>query len=284
MDAVVEFQEFKRSLRYAAIKYLFSPVSSIGMNVPLVGGKSILEIVIIFGSFWLAFVVTFTSQTEGSGKITDYIGMAVVLLALRNNALTLLFDIPWDISLSYHKVCGVLFLACGAAHTYLSLEYNSAINSGRTKTGLAAMVIPCVMGAAFFLLKNVNFEAFYGLHVLGFLALVPSAYLHSAHYTAYALALYAGDLLVRYVFAVRRFKGDFEYLPGDVVRLTLPNTFDFHAMQYVFIMIPEISYFQYHVSALCRACSALLCHCLSLGVYNSMHDMRSLWLSVSAAL
>lgn len=248
------FTRYKREFKYLAIRYVFSPVSSFGMTVPIIGGKSAAEIIILVGSFLLALGVTLTSETEGSGKCADYVGMSVVLLGLRNNALTLLFDIPWEHALTYHKVCGVLFLFCGAAHTYLSLEHNPAIESFKTKTGLAAYVIACVMGAAFFLLKNVHFEGFYYLHVVGYFALIPAAYLHNAKYTSYSLALYLGDLFLRYVATTRRFKGDFEYLPGDVVRLTLPNTFEFAALQYVFIMIPEISYFQYHVRK--QACAA----------------------------
>jgi len=250
------FTETKRMLKYMAIKYIFSPVSSLGMSVPIIGGKSIAEILIVTGSVMLALGVTATSGQEGSGFCTDYIGMAVVLLALRNNILTLLFDIPWDQTLTYHKVCGLLFLLCGAVHTYIVLEINPHINSFKTNTGLAAFVIPFMMGLAFVLLKNVQFECFYCLHVLGFMALVPAAYLHNAHYTAYALGLYVIDLMMRYSVCVHRFKGDFEYLPGDVVRLTVPNTFEFSSLQYVFICVPEISTLQFHVSEVSPVCPA----------------------------
>ena len=71
-------------------------------------------------------------------------------------------------------------------------------------------------------------------------------YLHSVD-----LNLWLIDLIVRYGLRIKQFDATVEYLNCDVVRITIPKNFQYESLQYCFIMIPELSHLQYHVSEIC---------------------------------
>ena len=262
MVSYEDMLRMKHLFRFHIVRTLFSPATTIPHSKPVFGGRSLAEILILLGGLGICLGMTASSQTEGSGKMSDYMGAGLILLALRNNALTLLLGISWERVIFYHKFVGCAFLVCCSIHTYLSLHINDTIAGMPTESGLGLYIFCLSAGTVYFAFKWWNFELFYYMHILCYILAVPAAYLHNAKYMSYSIALWLLDMFWRHLATLHSFKADFEYLPGDVVRITLPEPLEYKALQYCFLMVPEISMLQFHVRGTCCAalhCTALRC-------------------------
>jgi NADPH oxidase len=94
------------------------------------------------------------------------------------------------------------------------------------------------------------FELFYRLHIILFAVAVFGSLLHESGGSSAAAAAWFVDALIRYVY-LSYFKYPHEAnitcLPADVIRVSFPKK-DFHYSggQYLFLMVPELSIFQWH--------------------------------------
>ena len=81
------------SIKYTILRFFSCPIPFLVNNVPIIGGKTAIEIVLIL--FALIFIIYIGLTIDGltMGSVTDYIFATVVCLSIRNYVLTLFFNI-----------------------------------------------------------------------------------------------------------------------------------------------------------------------------------------------
>lgn len=166
-----------------------------------------------------------------------------VVLGLRYNILSVIFGISFERALFWHRIVAIVVLICGCLHGYS--EWEVPIDS----SGFALLFLMGLMSFVYSLKYfNINFEAFYYLHILLYCGCFVAAVAHGATLFAVAAGAWALDLLLRYVVWRNPVDAQLELLSCDVIRVTFPKSFSYEAGQYAFLMVPELSMFQFHVS------------------------------------
>lgn len=197
-----------------------------------------------------ALLCTIQSGSSSSGSCCQTIGLFVVLFGLRNNFNTIIFGISFERAIYFHKFIGLLFMLATAWHGYYNLVGSSPSNFASGTMNLTGVILAFLVGGIglSYLVKNKNFEVFYYLHMAMYIATIPVAYLHGAPIYAFSCVAWAIDLTFRYVLRKTSTVAVIDLLPADVIRVTIPKRFDYTAGQYCFLMIPKISFLEFHVS------------------------------------
>eukprot|EP00388_Colpodella_angusta_P001400 GDKJ01004485.1.p1 GENE.GDKJ01004485.1~~GDKJ01004485.1.p1 ORF type:complete len:568 (-),score=40.25 GDKJ01004485.1:1338-3041(-) len=234
--------------RYWFIRHTTCPIPFLPARFPVIGGRSLLEILLIMLFIAVTAYVGATTDAESLGSLASSLGAIAVVLGFRNNILTLVFTVSFERALFWHKLISILFIALGVTHgcEYLVNEsFSSEVEL--FSTGLALMIL-MILTALSYLLKYAKFEAFYFLHVLLLPAIVGAAFAHGAAGLGVGGAVWGVDLLLRYVLCKHKVSAKLQALPGNVVKISFPKTFKFKysAGQYCFLMIPQISLYQFH--------------------------------------
>lgn len=221
--------------RYALIRASSLPVA-VPSKFPVLGGKNIIEVGVMLLIFAAGIAVTLGSGEEGSGSVASWIAGFGVLLGLRNNPLTLVFGISFERALFWHKLVCILAISLSVIHGCLAESSSSGIT------------LTCLMGgtSVVYLAKYVSFELFYFVHILFLGGIAAVAFMHSADTFGICVLVWAFDVTVRYLLMGKRIDATATVLPGGVVRLSFPKPFEYSAGQFVFVMIPTLSQFQYH--------------------------------------
>jgi NADPH oxidase len=197
-----------------------------------------------------ALLCTLRKGAGGSGSNCQTVGVIVVLLGLRNNLNTIVFGISFERAIYFHKFAGMIFILSTAWHGYYALQGSTPSNFASGTSNLTGVILAFLVGGIgiTYLVKNKNFELFYYLHMLMYCATIPVAFLHSAPIYAFSCIAWAIDLTLRYILARKSAVAVIDLLPADVIRITVPKPFEYTAGQYCFIMIPQLSWLEYHVS------------------------------------
>lgn len=97
-------------IRYIIIRTVSCPVPFLTNDVPLIGGRSFAELLIMVAMAALFFV------TAGSGSTESIICAMLVLFGLRNNVLAAIFGVSFERALYFHKWSGILAISVVIIH------------------------------------------------------------------------------------------------------------------------------------------------------------------------
>jgi len=100
--------------RYCFIRHLCGATTSLNYEVPYLGGRTALDVIILILIF-IGFISISTDE-ESSGEAANIAGSILVLLALRTNILTFLIGVSWERSLYYHKFFSVILVVTTIMH------------------------------------------------------------------------------------------------------------------------------------------------------------------------
>mmetsp|Transcript_26197 Transcript_26197/g.44193 ORF Transcript_26197/g.44193 Transcript_26197/m.44193 type:complete len:553 (+) Transcript_26197:100-1758(+) len=218
------------SFRYAVIRCISVPVPFLSHKIPIIGGRTFVELIVVLAIFALGIA------TAGGGGTTNVLFGLTILISMRFNVLTLIFGIPFERALFFHKVLASSGLIAMIIH---------ALSEGTNGSGLAlAFLLGGAMGA--YLIKPYAFEIFYYSHILCYVISIPFAIGHGAGIFALATIAWVVDLLLRYLITQKQIDAEATALAGDVIRLKFKNGFHYEPGQYVFILIPKLHYIEYH--------------------------------------
>jgi predicted ferric reductase len=214
--------------------------------------------------------VSISGQTARTPLIFAFI------TATRNSPLTLIFGIPVDRAIWYHKLCARLAYVNGLLHTYVSFVYPKSVgipalppptsivgsdpdfghflftdkvNSGGTML-LVFMTLMIVTALPF--VRRRAFEVFYYLHVTFAATMVVCAFFHTGILVPTLVALTWGvDLAIRKGYmAYCRYprNASVRIISESVVEVCFPKAdgFDYNPGQYIYIAIPELSVCEWH--------------------------------------
>jgi len=228
-------------LRYAIIRNMLS--GPVLCNIPFIGRRNCLE--------WLFLLILaaligagISAGGEGSGSVASILGAVLIVCGLRYNVLGFFAGISFERALFWHKGLAVATLL-------VSLYHGIATGFGNT-SGLLLFVF-MVLVSVLYAVKTYLFEVFYYAHIILNAAMIFFAMTHGAGTMALGGFVWLGDLLFRYLLSTSRVEAVLEVLPADVVRISFPKgSFRYNAGQYCFVMIPELSMLEFHVSTLVR--------------------------------
>ena len=184
--------------------------------------------------------------------------------AMHNSFLTLLFGLPFERALRYHKLSARLAYFNSLLHTYVAFRFpmNEAspknffsflffdqINTGGTMlvffmTGIVLTALPFV--------RRRCFEVFYYLHVFFCLSMTASAFFHTGFMVPMLVGIcWGGDLFFRKVIMAWFWypqTARIRTISNSVVEVSFQKTkrFAFNPGQYISICIPELSLWQWH--------------------------------------
>lgn len=224
-----------RWVRYWIIRFVSVPVPFLRSSVPIVGGKTFIELIVLGIAFAIG-IMTALPDYANAGNIADYLGVVTVVVGFRNNILSGLLGISYERALFWHKAVGILALVVTIIHSFEGMTNPS---------GLGIVIVMLVMTGLYFVKKWI-FNIFYFVHLAGILCLIALLYAHYATYFPAACCLWVLDAALRYVITLRKVNARVEILPGDVIRIQFDKSFNYESGQYCFLMIKEISLFEFH--------------------------------------
>lgn len=224
-------------LRYKMIKLFTCPLPCIPRSLPIVGGKSFLEIAIA-----LLFVVLFLflglSDPLTAGTMASILGLVLVALAARNNIIAMLLGVTFEHAIFWHKALGCLVLALMLIH---------GIGEGSNFTGLIIGIAMGVMSVLYVASWYGMFNLFYFGHIALYIALIVPAFLHGALVLGLSVIVWVLDLLIRYVFTKKTVKSQMSILSGEILKIDMPgNSFAYEAGQYCFLRVSMVNGYEYH--------------------------------------
>ena len=208
-------------------------------------GKSLLEILFIFAT---AAIVVCTSQAHltslTSGLLAEDFACFMIILALRNNIMTMLLGISYERAIQYHKAAGVIAVLLGISHMIHNLRKNP---KRLEKPGISMLCLFVVTSFAY-LLKERFFEVFYYFHISCYICILGVSWKHGAKSIIWTVIVWGLDMLFRYYFGAHKVEADITLLSDDVMKISFKKAFDYSPGQYCFLAVPALSHFQYHVS------------------------------------
>mmetsp|Transcript_6720 Transcript_6720/g.7031 ORF Transcript_6720/g.7031 Transcript_6720/m.7031 type:complete len:561 (+) Transcript_6720:29-1711(+) len=224
------------SLRYLIVRTIGIPIPFLSKSIPIIGGRSLIELIMIIIPFLLTITSGLSVDPQDAGILADYILAITVIIGFRNNILSYLFVMSYERVLYWHKVMGMVSIAIVIIHGFAGWT---------NQTGLPIFIIMAGM-AATYLIKPYIFEVFYYVHIIGIVLLLIFSFLHYAQIFPYVLLVWFADVALRYIVTMKKVTATASLLPGDVIRLTFKKSFNYECGQYCFLLIKEISPFDFH--------------------------------------
>lgn len=226
------------NFRYNFVRMMCCITSTIPYHIPLIGGRSAFELIII-GGIMAAFLASCTNFAS-AGQMASYAGGLLILLGLRHNILNYLFGISFERALFYHKCAAIVLVVAIALHIIFCDERSNS----------SGIILTSLIGAACcsYFIKQFHFETFYFIHIALLIPILVIGRMHGAAFFSNLVIAWIIDMIWRYIISLNVVDAEIEYLNGDIVRVVVEKPFHYEALQYCFILIPEISYFEFHVS------------------------------------
>lgn len=208
-------------------------------TVPIVGGRTLVEILCMLGLILIAAALALPDN-KGAGRYSDFFGAATTILGLRNNLLQVIFGISYERALHWHRVMGCCTLAMIIFHALCGFSFSGFMIC----FAVGAMLLT-------YFIKNVNtpraFEIFYYTHLASVMVIIVFGLMHhSAMWFSLSGFLWMLDVIARSFITGKTLKATATSLPGDIIRLTFDKPIKYEPGQYAFIRIPAVNIVEYH--------------------------------------
>lgn len=155
--------------RYSVIRFLSCPVSGLPSNIPIIGGKTYIELVYIVLLGVLGVLIAVLDGTKDAGHVADIFGCAAVIFGLRSNLLNAVLGISYERALFWHKLVSYIALVVTVYHAFCGMNFS----------GLVLILCFGIMTLTYWI-KAHHFESFYYLHLLNLVIIIPFGAIHGA--------------------------------------------------------------------------------------------------------
>lgn len=232
------------SIRYWIIRYLTCPIPGLKRSIPVIGGKSFLELIISGLVLIMVLVYSLRSDAGGVGQVANYLGMLLILLIMRNNfILSIFMGLSFENAINWHKLIAIALMIAMVIH---------GVREGFLASGVAlASLIGCtslIYGLNKYL-HVINFNVFYFLHLGLYFGIVIAAFIHGATIFALSIIVWSIDFIFRYFLiqhSIPKEKVFLTKISNEIVKVSFPMSFRYQAGQYAFISIKGINFYEYH--------------------------------------
>jgi NAD(P)H-flavin reductase len=214
-------------------------VPGIKASVPIIGGRTLVEIICIVILCAMAAGLALPSN-QGAGHYGDFFGAATTILGLRNNLLQIIFGISYERALFWHKVMGICTLCMICFHALCGFNFSGFL-----------MCFAMGIMTLTYLIKNMDipnaFEIFYYAHLSSIIVIMGCGqFHHSVMWFSLSGALWIIDVVARSFITSKTMQASVTALPGDVVQLSFQGTLTYRPGQYAFIRIPAVNKVEFH--------------------------------------
>jgi predicted ferric reductase len=237
-EGVMEFEKELRSFRYLIIRFLSCPLPGIFQCIPIIGQKTIPEIIIIAAVLAIPIWVAISTNPLNAGTVANIVGFLVIVFAIRNNFVLNILGMSFESYISWHKILTATLIGTMLFHGIEMGCYGPS--------GIALAILLGVTSLLYFTIAFIGFTLFYFLHILLFLAIVPVAIIHGATLFGAAIAVWGADIILRYLIAQRKVKAKVSFAGASVLRIEFDKVFSYTPGQYFFLMSKDVNVFEYH--------------------------------------
>lgn len=241
-----------KSMRYSLVRFWTCPLPGIPYSWPLVGGRTIPEIIIILGIIAFLLGISIPINSKSVGDIIAYVAFALVFFSVRSNVLLHAMGISFERGLLYHKVIGATLMALVLIHAI-----GEGMNSSGVVLGITMLGAPLVYLFDYFF---GYFSVFYYSHMLLALVTIPTAFIHEATLLGVALLFWLADLVIRNILLGQKHSTEARVISDEIICLELAleppveskpwmnwlTGKQYEAGQYCFLMIPGVNMVEYH--------------------------------------
>lgn len=201
-------------------------------------------------------IIIFGKDAHNAGKMVSLFAGFMILFALRNNVLTLLFGMTFDKTIMWHSFTAILVLVLTVVHaTKEFIKHGMIVRLHSHKaSGLALIAAMIASSLSYFIVKKYKFlffEVFYYFHIGSFFLAIYLAKIHEADALVISSLFWCLDILIRYVLTKNKVQAEITVLNENVLKITFTKPFNYSAGQFCFISVPALSYYQFHASHLC---------------------------------
>ncbi|KAL7555583.1 hypothetical protein ACA910_016191 [Epithemia clementina (nom. ined.)] len=225
----------------------------------------ILAIVCIMKSF-------VTPDVALTGKISRFGVFAALLFGQKNSYITMVLGVPFDRALMFHKISGYIAIIAGVLHGFAYLVDNPSksasvhqkistlFEGSMNRSGtmlllfLLTMFVTSLRAVRAFL-----YELFYFIHLTSLIGIGGCAAFHTGPMVPlFVLFTTIVDLMIRkiYMSSYRYPKeASLSIISDSVVEVCFKKVrgFDYNPGQSVYIVVPEISMFEWHPFSMCSS-------------------------------
>lgn len=238
----------------------------------------------------LALIICGVTATVNSGNypaqlghVATGTGAAMLVPATRNNILTVIFGVPFERQIMYHRWVGRITAIIALIHTggYVYIWSGEGILKSQSFTMKYFLGWIGSVGAAMILLTSYSyvrrnaFEVFYNSHLFFFLAYMVGSILHSEHTLLFlgpGIVLWIGDMLIRTGSKTPQDLRVINVKTRDgVTKLELESQqFQYESGQYVFLNTPDFAGGEWHPITISSPPSPVIhLHIKALGSWSS---------------
>ena len=234
-------------------------------RVHLTWGELVLVVPFLAGLLIAILGTVVKPSVSVTGHVSRTALILTLVLAQRNSLVTLLFGMPVDRTLFYHKISAYMAYTTGIMHacaffldpkmpTYrgwgkLHAWCDTKVNvSGTVMLGLMTVMIITSLPVV----RRLMFQVFYYVHIACVVGMVLGALYHTGFLVPLlAAATWGADLFIRkVVMASWRYprQATIKHISDTVIEVSFPKQkgFDYNPGQYVYICFPEIAWFEWH--------------------------------------
>jgi predicted ferric reductase len=270
LQSVHSFYKFRWWISYPLQRRVMLSRHLHHAHIYMTYGELLLIIPYYVGVIFCILYTFISPSVSITGKLCRLTLIAALLFSQRNSFITLFLGIPVDRGLFYHKLAGRVAGVMGLLHTaayYLDPTFRSNTskitlprdgvsdlfsNSINISGTMMIIILIAMIMTSIGPIRRHIFELFYYLHIVFAAAFVVCTYYHSGWMVpSFAIMTIGVDWFIRLILMAGFLypkTGKLRVMTETVVEFTFPksNFFHYNPGQYVYIAIPEISYFQWH--------------------------------------
>lgn len=226
------------TIRFTLLRHFYCPLP-LPRSFPILGGKSLLEVLIAAFVIVISSVIATQVNDMYSGTITSILGLLCVIFAMRSNFLLSWLGFTFHMMLLWHKVLGITIVIVMFIHGFAA---------GANYSGVALGILCGLSLLTYAIAMRLNFDLFFYPHIIIFILIAIFSFLHGAPIFGYSLVVWGGEVLLRLFLMQRQAIGQLSLLDKDHVHLSLPKEKmpSYTAGQNCFLMIKQVNIIEFH--------------------------------------
>lgn len=232
--------DWTHSWRFALIRSLAVPMPGLPKDIPFFRDRTMIELIMLVVTLIVSLDWAFTSTALNAGSVANILGFFCVIMSLRSNALFVHYGLSIEKALFWHKSLAAIWVMVVLVHG-IRLDLRSA-------TGVVSALIICTTSTLYFIHRffQIDFKFFQVPHIVLFFILIPIIFAHGGTYVGVAGLFWLVDIGVRFALHHKTFNASLTRITENIVKVEVPRTFKFKAGQFCFIMVKDISQYEYH--------------------------------------
>jgi len=230
-SATEQPQSMFTNLKFRVIRCIRFPFPWIPRSAMLIGGKQLVEILVIAVFVALSIVAGLVFDAKSVGSLSSFCGGIAIFCIIRTSV--------FGVSILWHKVFSVLLVILGIFH---------GVREDSIATGVLLITLLCCT-SGLYLLATINFDLFYHIHIVLFWIIAIVAMAHGAVFLFVAFLVWLLDVVLRYFVYHKEVSVAVTQLSHtNIIMILFPKS-DFRnygSAQYCCLRCRQVNRYEYH--------------------------------------